>query len=219
MQSKKFTELKDHEIAILITALRDTALRYHDHQSLRERIAHLVVPALKGEGLPKEARIKDAAEIDGKEVPAVQSSDFEKLRNQWEDHMDNSFKIFESQLKNDWRDHIDSAFAKIEKMLLSARLHGFDAGRRVDGTNAASADKQQRPFPSRTAGEVESTTGFHVMESAGAKEVIDTLVADALMAASQGNASNVGDVLADSVERPDVDPIRHVSNDGQTGAN
>lgn len=154
MQSKKFTELKDHEIAILITALRDTALRYHDHQSLRERIAHLVVPALKGEGLPREAR-----------------------------------------------------------------LHGFDAGRRVDGTNAASADKQQRPFPSRTAGEVESTTGFHVMESAGAKEVIDTLVADALMAASQGNASNVGDVLADSVERPDVDPIRHVSNDGQTGAN
>ncbi len=373
MQSKEFTELKDHEIAILINALRDTALRYHDHQSLRERIARLVVPALKGEGLPKEARVKDSAEnrpmpsdtvkdcirtvflkngftikegetdlkeyvydaaleliaslgyratppaywwingqedphgehyavgverskltlgdytddeladgiylnydrkpnmeeltsgaitpiswataakerirwlsrsltetisrlnhktvmlgiaheklealrvqyirdgqvadkryadllasrvvhstapavviLDGKEVPAVQSKDFEKLRNQWEDHMDNSFKRFESQLKNDWRDHIDSAFAKIEKMLLSARLHGYDAGRRVDGTNTASADEQQRPFPSRTAGEVESTNGLRAMELAGAEEVIDALAADALLAASQG---------------------------------
>ena len=42
MQGKEFTELKDNEIAILVNALRDTALKYHDHQSLRERIAHLV---------------------------------------------------------------------------------------------------------------------------------------------------------------------------------
>lgn len=62
VHSDAFAELKDHEIAILINALRDTALRYHDHQSLRERIARLVVPALKGEGLPKEARVKDSAE-------------------------------------------------------------------------------------------------------------------------------------------------------------
>jgi hypothetical protein len=38
--------VKDHEIAQLVNALRDTAVQFHDHDSLRERIAHLVVPAI-----------------------------------------------------------------------------------------------------------------------------------------------------------------------------
>lgn len=365
MNTQDFQKLKDHEIAMLVNALRDTAVKYHDHQSLRERIAQLMVPALQGKGIPELTRMEglavkrpmadesvkscirtvflkngftikegetdlkqyvyDAALeliaslgyratppahwwingqedphgahyaagverstltlgdltddelaiglflnydrklsaeelpkggvtpiawanaakerirwlsrsltgalsrlsatqekldalrvqylrdgqaadkryvelrnslcfasqapavviLDGEEVPVFDGRDIEKLRDQWRENLDDSFKQFESQLKNDWRDHLDSAFDKIEKMLHSARLYGFDAGRRADGTNAASADEQQRPFPSRTAGEVESTNGFRAMELAGAEEVIETLVADALSAASR----------------------------------
>jgi len=36
--------MKDHETRELVNTLRDLALQFHDHQSLRERIAHVVVP-------------------------------------------------------------------------------------------------------------------------------------------------------------------------------
>ena len=38
---------KDHQIAALINKVRDIARMFHDHQSLRERIAIELVPALK----------------------------------------------------------------------------------------------------------------------------------------------------------------------------
>jgi hypothetical protein len=39
--------LKDHEIREMINSLRDIACRFHNHQSLRERIAHVVLDAMK----------------------------------------------------------------------------------------------------------------------------------------------------------------------------
>lgn len=39
--------MKDHEIAQLVNALRDCAVEFHNAQQLRERIAALVVPALR----------------------------------------------------------------------------------------------------------------------------------------------------------------------------
>ena len=45
--------MKDHEIAQLVNALRDCAVEFHSAQQLRERIAALVVPALRGERSPK----------------------------------------------------------------------------------------------------------------------------------------------------------------------
>jgi hypothetical protein len=48
--------LKDHQIAKLVNDLRDVAKKFHDHQSLRERIARLVRPIAKGEPVqPEEA--------------------------------------------------------------------------------------------------------------------------------------------------------------------
>lgn len=38
---------KDHQIAALVNKVRDIARMFHDHQSLRERIAIELVPALK----------------------------------------------------------------------------------------------------------------------------------------------------------------------------
>lgn len=38
---------KDHQIAALVNKVRDIARMFHDHQSLRERIAMELVPALK----------------------------------------------------------------------------------------------------------------------------------------------------------------------------
>lgn len=40
--------MKDHEIAALVNALRDIAIKYHGAQQLREQIAAVVVPALRG---------------------------------------------------------------------------------------------------------------------------------------------------------------------------
>lgn len=39
--------MKDHEIAQVVNTLRDLALQYHSHQSLRERIAYVIVPLLR----------------------------------------------------------------------------------------------------------------------------------------------------------------------------
>lgn len=39
--------MKDHEIAIIVNNLKLCAQVYHDSQQLRERIAHIVVDALK----------------------------------------------------------------------------------------------------------------------------------------------------------------------------
>lgn len=41
--------LKDDQIAALVNKVRDIARMFHDHQSLRERIAIELVPALKAE--------------------------------------------------------------------------------------------------------------------------------------------------------------------------
>ena len=49
--------LKDHQIAALVNELRDIAIQYYGTQQLRERIAHAVVPALKGV-------LEDAARLD-----------------------------------------------------------------------------------------------------------------------------------------------------------
>jgi hypothetical protein len=40
--------LKDHQVAALVNELRDIAVQYHGTQQLRERIAQVVVPALRG---------------------------------------------------------------------------------------------------------------------------------------------------------------------------
>lgn len=39
--------LKDHSVRELINSLRDTALQYHSHHNLRERIAEDVIDFLK----------------------------------------------------------------------------------------------------------------------------------------------------------------------------
>jgi hypothetical protein len=41
------SRLKDHQIAALVNELRDIAVKFHDTQQLRERIAQVVVPALQ----------------------------------------------------------------------------------------------------------------------------------------------------------------------------
>ena len=40
--------MKDHEIALLVNRLRDIAVKFHNYQSLRERISHVIVDPLKG---------------------------------------------------------------------------------------------------------------------------------------------------------------------------
>jgi len=42
-------KLKDHEIAKIVNELRDIAVQFHASQQLRERIAQVIVPVLKGE--------------------------------------------------------------------------------------------------------------------------------------------------------------------------
>lgn len=39
--------MKDHEITQTVNVLRDIAVKFHDHQSLRERIAQVIVDPLK----------------------------------------------------------------------------------------------------------------------------------------------------------------------------
>lgn len=39
--------LPDHEIAALLNKLRDVAIRFHDTEQLRDRIANVLVPVLK----------------------------------------------------------------------------------------------------------------------------------------------------------------------------
>ena len=41
--------VKDHEIAKIVSTLRDIAVEYASTQQLRERIAQYIVPILKGE--------------------------------------------------------------------------------------------------------------------------------------------------------------------------
>ena len=41
--------MKDHEIKEIVNALTSIAKNYHDHQSLRERIAHIIVNPLKSQ--------------------------------------------------------------------------------------------------------------------------------------------------------------------------
>ena len=46
--------LKDHQIAAMVNSLRDIARQFHGHDSLRERIANVLVPALKAEAKTDE---------------------------------------------------------------------------------------------------------------------------------------------------------------------
>lgn len=41
--------MKDHEFREMVNALRDVALQYHNHESLRERIRHALRDALKSQ--------------------------------------------------------------------------------------------------------------------------------------------------------------------------
>jgi hypothetical protein len=41
--------LEDHQIALIVNQLRDTAIDYHSTQQLRDRIAHIIVPYLRKE--------------------------------------------------------------------------------------------------------------------------------------------------------------------------
>ncbi len=52
--------LKDHQIAALVNELRDIAVQYHGTQQLRERIAQVVVPALRA----ADSVLEDAARLD-----------------------------------------------------------------------------------------------------------------------------------------------------------
>lgn len=38
--------MKDHEFRELVNALRDVAVAYHDHESLRERIRRVLIDAM-----------------------------------------------------------------------------------------------------------------------------------------------------------------------------
>lgn len=50
--------IPDHEVRELVNRLRDLAVQFHDHQSLRERIVHEVQDALVDKGqLPTEVRL------------------------------------------------------------------------------------------------------------------------------------------------------------------
>lgn len=53
--------LKDHQIAQTVNAVRDVAIKFHDHQSLRERIAEIIVPALQQPAPADNDAIRDAA--------------------------------------------------------------------------------------------------------------------------------------------------------------
>jgi hypothetical protein len=46
-QAQADSVLKDHQIAALVNELRDIAIQYHVAQQLRERIAQVVVPAVR----------------------------------------------------------------------------------------------------------------------------------------------------------------------------
>ena len=52
------TGFKNHEIAEFINALRDLAVKYHDHDSLRERIAHVVWDEIRKRGLAIDSGVK-----------------------------------------------------------------------------------------------------------------------------------------------------------------
>jgi hypothetical protein len=54
--------MKDHEIAALVNNLRNTAIQYASTAQLRERIAHVVVPAI--DAAKKEALL-EAADVCG----------------------------------------------------------------------------------------------------------------------------------------------------------
>lgn len=54
--------LKDHQIAALVNELRDIAVEFHGTQQLRERIARVVVPALKAK--TADSVLEDAARLD-----------------------------------------------------------------------------------------------------------------------------------------------------------
>lgn len=45
---QKENKISDRDIADTVNKLRDIALFYYDHQSLRQRIADVIVPLLKG---------------------------------------------------------------------------------------------------------------------------------------------------------------------------
>jgi hypothetical protein len=46
-------QLKDHQIAQTVNALTAIARDYGQTQQLRDRIANIIVPILKGQGLPR----------------------------------------------------------------------------------------------------------------------------------------------------------------------
>jgi hypothetical protein len=52
LEAQEKKPLKDHEISAIVNELRDIAIKYHDAQQLRECIAAVVVPALRGERKP-----------------------------------------------------------------------------------------------------------------------------------------------------------------------
>ena len=54
------TPLKDHQIAQTVNAVRDVAIKFHDHQSLRERIAEVLVPALQQPAPADQEAIRNA---------------------------------------------------------------------------------------------------------------------------------------------------------------
>lgn len=67
--------LKDHQIAAMVNSLRDIARQFHGHDSLRERIANVLVPALKAEAKTDELvqvfLVRDVASLLGASVPDV----------------------------------------------------------------------------------------------------------------------------------------------------
>lgn len=55
--------IKDHVIAHMVNRLRDVAIRFHDSQQLRERIAGVIVPVLKAGHKPAPAQQEAVANI------------------------------------------------------------------------------------------------------------------------------------------------------------
>jgi len=61
--------LKDHQIAALVNELRDIAIEFHGAQQLRERIAQVVVPALKAKSA--DSVLEDAARLERERICAA----------------------------------------------------------------------------------------------------------------------------------------------------
>lgn len=69
--------MKPNEFRDLVNQVRDVALRYHDHQSLRERIVHAMRDAITVETGPKRSQVRDDRGDDAKRYRWLRSTKYQ----------------------------------------------------------------------------------------------------------------------------------------------